>query len=59
MCDILPIGQGHGSVFLLGKTIDRNASSRIGSTAKGDTFGGDGGLSAFGSKGGYGICNYL
>ena len=40
----LPLGEGHGSVFLLAKTLTLNENSRIGATysgAGGDTFGGN------------------
>ena len=40
MCDILPLGQGHGSVFLIAKKIDSNKNSRIGATYNGSVFGG-------------------
>lgn len=39
----LPLGEGHGSVFLLAKTLTLNANSRIGATYSGegaDSFGG-------------------
>lgn len=40
----LPLGEGHGSVFLLAKTLTLNENSRIGATYSGagdDTFGGN------------------
>ena len=37
----LPIGQGHGSVFILAKTLKLNSSSRIGATYSGNSYGGD------------------
>lgn len=36
----LPIGQGHGSVFILANTLNMNSSTRIGATYDGSTFGG-------------------
>ena len=36
----LPIGKGHGSVFILAKSLKVNSSSRIGSTKTGNAFGG-------------------
>lgn len=43
MADILPLGQGHGSVFLLTPQLNGNSSSRIGATHSGADFGGNGG----------------
>ena len=40
MCDRLPIGQGHGSVFILAKTLKMNSSTRIGATYTGNALGG-------------------
>ena len=40
MADILPLGQGHGSIFLLGSEIDTPTTSRLGATYSGGSFGG-------------------
>lgn len=42
MVDILPIGQGHGSVFLLVTDTKANENSRIGATYDGSMLGGSG-----------------
>ena len=39
----LPIGEGHGSVFILAKNLKMNANTRIGATYSGAEFGGEGG----------------
>lgn len=39
-CDKLPIGQGHGSVFILAKNLVMDADTRIGATHSGANFGG-------------------
>jgi len=36
----LPIGEGHGSIFILAKTLKMNSNTRLGSTASGNQFGG-------------------
>lgn len=58
MCDRLPIGQGHGSVFLLAKTLTMDSATRIGATYSGALFAGNGGKdgdnnSTAGKGGGY------
>lgn len=40
MSDRLPIGQGHGSVFIMAKELTVNSSTRIGATYSGAGFGG-------------------
>lgn len=40
MKSTLPIGQGHGSVFILANTLTMNDSTRIGATYDGSNFGG-------------------
>jgi len=39
-CDKLPIGNGHGSVFILAKNLTMNSSTRIGTTYSGAGYGG-------------------
>ncbi len=39
----LPIGQGHGSVFILARNLTLNTSTRLGATYDGSQFGGRGG----------------
>ena len=45
MCDRLPIGEGHGSIFLVAKTLTLNENSRIGArysgSGTGNRFGGN------------------
>lgn len=40
MKNCLPIGEGHGSVFILAKTLKVNSSTRLGATYTGNAFGG-------------------
>lgn len=46
----LPLGQGHGSVFILAKNLTMNTSTRLGATYDGAQFGGRGGSA---TKSGY------
>lgn len=41
-CDKLPLGQGHGSIFLIANKMVTNVSSRLGATYDGSNFGGNG-----------------
>lgn len=43
-CNKLPIGQGHGSVFILAKNLEMGYGTRIGATYSGAKFGGQGGI---------------
>lgn len=47
-CDRLPIGAGHGSVFVMARLIKGNANSRIGATYSGSNLGGAGGAGGAG-----------
>lgn len=49
-CDILPLGQGHGSVFILTDTLTTATSSRIGATYSGAELAG---RASNGGQGGY------
>lgn len=53
MADILPIGQGHGSVFLLTSNLKADANSKVGATHNATLFGGNGTQCNPGSTGGY------
>lgn len=44
MADILPLGQGHGSVFLLAAQLTTTSDSRIGATYDGSLLGGHNGI---------------
>lgn len=61
MQDRLPIGQGHGSVFLLAKSLTLNNNSRIGASYSGGRLGGYGWQRSYGyniAGGGYKAPNY-
>lgn len=49
----LPIGAGHGSVFILAKNLKMNTSTRIGADYSGNAFGGNVGGSSTNYGGGY------
>lgn len=55
--DKLPLGSGHGSVFILAKELVENSSSRIGATYTGNALGGAGGQGARGNSGSSGSVN--
>ena len=52
----LPIGQGHGSIFILARNLTLNTSTRLGATYDGSAFGGRGGAydkSSYAKGGGF------